>query len=150
MYYLSSRFILKQQVSSPNLKIDWNFFRTSFQTLQYAKSLPLIFMILLGNSWYWFYGATSQLKGLTAGRTRSTGPQARAPNGRGQGRSRTLDLVEATPRSPRGAGERFSTPAPEDRTRSFGPLPRSAGKGGGKRSTAPRAAGAKTRQSPTR
>ena len=65
--YLSSRFILKQQVSSPELKIDWNFFRTSFQTPKYAKSLPLIFMILLGNSWYWFYGATylTQIPQLT-------------------------------------------------------------------------------------
>jgi MFS family permease len=65
--YISSRFILKQQVSSPDLKIDWNFFRTSFQTLKYAKSLPLIFMILLGNSWYWFYGATylTQIPQLT-------------------------------------------------------------------------------------
>ena len=65
--YLSSRFIFKQQVSSPDLKIDWNFFRTSFQTLKYAKSLPLIFMILLGNSWYWFYGATylTQIPQLT-------------------------------------------------------------------------------------
>ena len=65
--YLSSRFILKQQVSSPELKIDWNFFRTSFQTLKYAKSLPLIFMILLGNSWYWFYGASylTQIPQLT-------------------------------------------------------------------------------------
>ncbi|MEG0030323.1 MFS transporter [Acinetobacter sp.] len=65
--YLSSRFILKQQVSSPDLKIDWNFFRTSFQTLKYAKSFPLIFMILLGNSWYWFYGATylTQIPQLT-------------------------------------------------------------------------------------
>ena len=65
--YLSSRFILKQPVSSPDLKIDWNFFRTSFQTLKYAKSLPLIFMILLGNSWYWFYGATylTQIPQLT-------------------------------------------------------------------------------------
>ncbi len=65
--YLSSRFILKQPVSSPDLKIDWNFFRTSFQTLKYAKSIPLIFMILLGNSWYWFYGATylTQIPQLT-------------------------------------------------------------------------------------
>lgn len=65
--YFSSRFILKQKVNSPDLKIDWNFFRTSFQTLQYAKSLPLIFMILLGNSWYWFYGATylTQIPQLT-------------------------------------------------------------------------------------
>ena len=65
--YLSSRFILKQKVSSPDLKIDWNFFRTSFQTLKYAKSIPVIFMILLGNSWYWFYGATylTQIPQLT-------------------------------------------------------------------------------------
>lgn len=65
--YLSSRFILKQPVSSPDLKIDWNFFRTSFQTLKYTKSLPLIFMILLGNSWYWFYGTTylTQIPQLT-------------------------------------------------------------------------------------
>ena len=65
--YFSSRFILKQEVSSPNIQIDWNFFRTSFQTVKYAKSLPLIFLILLGNSWYWFYGATylTQIPQLT-------------------------------------------------------------------------------------
>ncbi|MEN8991401.1 MULTISPECIES: MFS transporter [unclassified Acinetobacter] len=55
--YISSRFILKQNVTAPDLKIDWNFFRTSYQTIKYAKSLPLVFTILLGNSWYWFYGA---------------------------------------------------------------------------------------------
>lgn len=56
--YFSSRFVLKQTVTSAALKIDWNFFRTSYQTLKYAKSLPMVFLILLGNSWYWFYGAT--------------------------------------------------------------------------------------------
>ncbi|MGE8540579.1 MFS transporter [Acinetobacter sp. ANC 3813] len=65
--YFSSKFIIKQQVTAPDLKIDWNFFRTSFQTLKYAKSLPLVFTILLGNSWYWFYGATylTQIPQLT-------------------------------------------------------------------------------------
>ena len=65
--YFSSRFVLKQNVTSPDLKIDWNFFRTSFQTLNYAKSLPIVFLILLGNSWYWFYGATylTQIPQLT-------------------------------------------------------------------------------------
>jgi MFS family permease len=65
--YICSRFILKQNVSEPDLKIDWNFFRTSFQTIKYAKSLPLVFTILLGNSWYWFYGATylTQIPQLT-------------------------------------------------------------------------------------
>ena len=56
--YFSSRFVLKQTVTSAALKIDWNFFRTTYQTLKYAKSLPMVFLILLGNSWYWFYGAT--------------------------------------------------------------------------------------------
>ncbi len=46
--YISSRFILKQNVTAPDLKINWNFFRTSYQTMKYAKSLPLIFTILLG------------------------------------------------------------------------------------------------------
>lgn len=65
--YLSSRFVLTQNVTSPDIKIDWNFFRTSFQTLKYAKNRPLIFLILLGNSWYWFYGATylTQIPQLT-------------------------------------------------------------------------------------
>ena len=65
--YLSSRFILTQSMSNEDFEIDWNFFRTSFQTIRYAKSLPLIFIVLLGNSWYWFYGATylTQIPQLT-------------------------------------------------------------------------------------
>ncbi len=65
--YFSSRFILKQRTSEPDLKIDWNFFRTSWQTIQYAKNIPVIFLILLGNSWYWFYGASylTQIPELT-------------------------------------------------------------------------------------
>ncbi|QDK97663.1 MFS transporter [Acinetobacter tandoii] len=65
--YFFSRFILKQNVTTPDLEIDWNFFRTSFQTIKYAKSIPLIYLVLLGNSWYWFYGATylTQIPQLT-------------------------------------------------------------------------------------
>lgn len=65
--YISSRYILKQSIPAPELQIDWNFFRTSLQTLKYAKGLPLVFTILLGNSWYWFYGATylTQIPQLT-------------------------------------------------------------------------------------
>jgi len=56
--FICSCFILKQPTLNNDLRIDWNFFRTSFQTIRYAKSLPLIFIVLIGNSWYWFYGAT--------------------------------------------------------------------------------------------
>jgi len=38
--YLCSRFILPQKVAEPDLKIDWNFVRTSFQTLKYVKGIP--------------------------------------------------------------------------------------------------------------
>ena len=65
--YICSRFILKQNVTQNDFKVDWNFFRTSIETIRYAKSLPLVFIILLGNSWYWFYGATylTQIPQLT-------------------------------------------------------------------------------------
>ncbi|MHA3057482.1 MFS transporter [Acinetobacter sp. ANC 4641] len=65
--YISSRFILAQRVSASELKIDWNFFRTSWQTIQYAKDIKIIFLILMGNSWYWFYGASylTQIPELT-------------------------------------------------------------------------------------
>lgn len=65
--YLSSRYILKQDVASNDVKVDWHVLRTSLQTIRYAKRLPLIFTILLGNSWYWFYGATylTQIPQLT-------------------------------------------------------------------------------------
>lgn len=56
--YFSSRFVLTQPLATQQLDIDWNFFRTSFQTIKYAKSLPVVYWVLLGNSWYWFYGAT--------------------------------------------------------------------------------------------
>ncbi len=65
--YICSTFVLKQKVTENNIEIDWNFFRTSVQTVRYAKSLPLVFLVLLGNSWYWFYGATylTQIPQLT-------------------------------------------------------------------------------------
>lgn len=56
--YLSSQAILPQRIVSQDIQINWNFLQTSKQTLQYAHQLPLIFIILLGNSWYWFYGAS--------------------------------------------------------------------------------------------
>lgn len=65
--YVCSLFILKQETANKDREIDWNFFRTSYQTLKYAKQLPIVFTILLGNSWYWFYGATylTQIPQLT-------------------------------------------------------------------------------------
>ena len=56
--YLSSRMILPQKIADADCQINWNFFVTSWQMLRLSYGLPLVFLILLGNSWYWFYGAT--------------------------------------------------------------------------------------------
>ncbi|TXJ08457.1 MAG: MFS transporter [Acinetobacter sp.] len=55
--YLCSRMILQQPIADSTLKVNWNFFVTSWQMIRLSYGLPLIFLILLGNSWYWFYGA---------------------------------------------------------------------------------------------
>ncbi|WP_227430146.1 MFS transporter [Psychrobacter sp. I-STPA6b] len=55
---VASIFIPKTAAMQPNLKVNWNIFTTSIDIIKYAYSLPLLFFIILGNSWFWFYGAT--------------------------------------------------------------------------------------------
>ncbi len=56
--YLAARFIPVMPAMQPDLTIDWNIFTTSMATIRYLYSLPFLFFIILGNSWFWFYGAT--------------------------------------------------------------------------------------------
>lgn len=55
---LSSKFVPQTPAVEPDIKINWNIFSTSMDTIKYLYSLPLLFFIILGNSWFWFYGAT--------------------------------------------------------------------------------------------
>ncbi|UYZ69583.1 MFS transporter [Moraxella bovis] len=56
--FIASRFIPVVPPHEPNLNVDYNIFRTSFNIIKYLYGLPLLFFIILGNSWFWFYGAT--------------------------------------------------------------------------------------------
>ncbi|USZ15121.1 MFS transporter [Moraxella sp. FZFQ2102] len=56
--YIAARQIPVTTIHAADLKIDWNIFRTSFDIIKYLYSLPLLFFIIMGNSWFWFYGAT--------------------------------------------------------------------------------------------
>lgn len=56
--YLTCRFIPSMPAPQPNLTVDWNIFRTSWQTVTYLYSLPIMWFTIMGNSWFWFYGAT--------------------------------------------------------------------------------------------
>lgn len=55
--YIASLFLPKTAVNS-NIHINFNIISTSFEIVKYLYSLPLLFFIILGNSWYWYYGAT--------------------------------------------------------------------------------------------
>ncbi len=56
--YVATRYIPITPAMQPDLKINWNIFTTSMATVRYLYSLPFLFFIILGNSWFWFYGAT--------------------------------------------------------------------------------------------
>ncbi|MBO1515934.1 MFS transporter [Psychrobacter halodurans] len=56
--YLAARYIPLMPAMQPALTINWNIFTTSLSTVRYLYSLPFLFFVILGNSWFWFYGAT--------------------------------------------------------------------------------------------
>ncbi len=56
--YIATRYIPITPTMQPDLNINWNIFTTSMATVRYLYSLPFLFFIILGNSWFWFYGAT--------------------------------------------------------------------------------------------
>lgn len=56
--YVASRAIPVTPAMQPTLTINWNVFTTSLATIRHLYSLPFLFFVILGNSWFWFYGAT--------------------------------------------------------------------------------------------
>ena len=56
--YFASRAIPTMPAMQPELKVNWNIVTTSIATIRYLYSLPFLFFVIMGNSWFWFYGAT--------------------------------------------------------------------------------------------
>ncbi|MEH6567346.1 MAG: MFS transporter [Halopseudomonas sp.] len=58
--YLASRRIPLAAAALPELQLDWNIFRQSWAILQLglSKQVPSVSRSILGNSWFWFLGAT--------------------------------------------------------------------------------------------
>ena len=42
---------------APGLRIDWNPWRSTWHSIQVARESRVVLLSLLGNSWFWFYGA---------------------------------------------------------------------------------------------
>ncbi|MFL9925649.1 MFS transporter [Herbaspirillum lusitanum] len=55
--WLASLAIPKSPAPAPELKINWNPFTETVRNLGFSRRNRPVFLSLLGNSWFWFYGA---------------------------------------------------------------------------------------------
>ena len=55
--YLVSRAIPVTPPESPDLKINWNPFTETWKNLRFAQGNRVVWLSMLGISWFWFYGA---------------------------------------------------------------------------------------------
>ena len=55
--WLASRRIPYTAAVAPQLAIDWNPFRQTWQNLKLAREHAVVWRSMLGISWFWFYGA---------------------------------------------------------------------------------------------
>ena len=55
--WLASLRIPYSPAPEPELKITWNIFAETFRNISFSKQNRPVFLSLLGNSWFWFYGA---------------------------------------------------------------------------------------------
>lgn len=56
--YWTSRDIPLSPATAPDLKLNWNPITETWRNLAFAKARPLLWVALMGISWFWFYGAT--------------------------------------------------------------------------------------------
>jgi 1-acyl-sn-glycerol-3-phosphate acyltransferase len=56
--YLVSRRIPETPAVAPNLQINWNPFTETWRNLRFAQGNRVVWLSMLGISWFWFYGAT--------------------------------------------------------------------------------------------
>jgi len=56
--FMVSRNIPKAPSSVPDLKVNWNFIGETFSMVRQAGKREVLFLAILGISWFWFVGAT--------------------------------------------------------------------------------------------
>jgi Major Facilitator Superfamily. len=56
--YLVSRGIPETPAVAPALRINWNPFTETWRNLRFAHGNRVVWLAMLGISWFWFYGAT--------------------------------------------------------------------------------------------
>ncbi|OOR89912.1 MFS transporter [Moraxella caviae] len=56
--FISAKFVPHTPPHAADIDVDYHIGRTTLSLIRYLRSLPLLFFVILGNSWFWFYGAT--------------------------------------------------------------------------------------------
>ncbi|CCQ91430.1 AMP-dependent synthetase and ligase [Nitrospina gracilis 3/211] len=56
--FVGSLYIPKRQAAAPKLKVDYNFFRETWNIVRYSYQNRDVFLSILGISWFWLIGAT--------------------------------------------------------------------------------------------
>jgi 1-acyl-sn-glycerol-3-phosphate acyltransferase len=56
--WLASRAIPLTPAAAPDLAINWNPFTETWKNLKFAQGNRVVWLSMLGISWFWFYGAT--------------------------------------------------------------------------------------------
>lgn len=55
--FLTSLAIPKLRPAAPELKVDWQPWRSTWSNIRAARESRVVFLSILGISWFWFYGA---------------------------------------------------------------------------------------------
>lgn len=55
--WLAARAIPHSPAPAPDLKINWNLATETVRNIRYSRQNRTVFMAMLANSWFWFYGA---------------------------------------------------------------------------------------------
>ncbi|MDR3417808.1 MAG: MFS transporter [Nevskia sp.] len=65
--YLSSRAIPHSPAAAPQLRVNWNLFTETAANWRMIRGQRVLWLAILGNSWFWFYGAIflAQVPGYT-------------------------------------------------------------------------------------
>jgi MFS family permease len=60
--YLASRGIPRSEAADPDLKINWNAWRETWQIVGFAREDRRVFHSIIGISWFWFFGSAMTLQ----------------------------------------------------------------------------------------
>jgi len=60
--YLTSRMVPPTPAVDPDLRINWNAWKQTWQMVQFAREERSVFLSILGISWFWFFGSAMTIQ----------------------------------------------------------------------------------------